>query len=175
MTKFFKERTEIAQAINGRKIPVVKIDIADVDEYGLVSEPVVIDNGVFKSRYGLPEMPYMINAEIRVFSDEKKFTIKSYGTSIHSDFGYSDVDEMLKYRNAPVIEKDSDVLIVVVNSRTREAFAPFVLHTTDRINAHCSTPLSFVSDTATELIGEVYIEKGREELKAKGEKYLGDD
>ena len=172
MTKMIKERTEIAVAINGRSMPVVKLDIAQVDEYGLKSEPVVIDNGFFPKRAGEPEMPYMIESEIRIYSDEKRFTFSGECVCLHASFGYSDVEKMLKYRNAPVIKKDSDILIVPMNSRTREVYAPFTLHTGKRINAFCSTPLTF--EDGDTLLGEVYINKGREELEANGKKYLGE-
>lgn len=46
--KFITERTEIAQTINFHKMPVVKMDLANKTEYGLVSEKVNIDNGTFR-------------------------------------------------------------------------------------------------------------------------------
>lgn len=153
--KLIKERTEIAVAINGREMPVVKIDLVEADDYGLKSEPVVIDNGMFPKRAGFPEMPYMIHAEIRVFNDARKFTFQGHGACISSSFGYYDVEEMLKYRNAPVIKAGSPVCIVIVNSETKTAYAPFVLHTTDHISEHCITPLSFKEDTKD--MGDLYL------------------
>lgn len=150
--KILKERTEIARAINMREMPVVTFDLSKADEYGLVSEPVVIDNGFFKNGDG---MPYMINAEIRVYKDEKKFKFSQGAWGIHSGFGYHDMEEMLKYRNAPVIKKDSPVCIVVINSETRTAYAPFILHTTKRIDQFCSTPISFEEDSSE--LGALYL------------------
>lgn len=63
--QILKNRTDIAQTINGRNMTVVRLDIADVDDYGLKSEPVVIDNGKFPAKYGWPEMPDMIHSRIR--------------------------------------------------------------------------------------------------------------
>ena len=163
--KILKDRTEIAKAINGRELPVVTIDIANTDEYGLVSEPVLIDNGTFDDGF-----PYMIDSEIRIYTDEKKFTFSSGGLGIHSSFGYYDVKKMLDRRNAPVIKKDSDVLVCVINSNTEEAFAPMILHTTDRINAHCQTPLSFVEPDP--ITNRFFLEMGGRELEKKGKKYL---
>ena len=135
--KYLTERTEIAKAINGRKLPVVTVDLTKADEYGIVSEPVVIDNGTFDDGF-----PYMIHSEIRCYSDAKKFTFSSGGFGIHSGFGYSDVMEMMEYRNAPIIKADSDVILVIKNSKERHCYI-VVLHTSKKISEFCSTPLTF--------------------------------
>lgn len=138
--KFLAERTEVAKAINGRKCAVVTIDLAKADDYGLVSEPVVIDNGTFDDGF-----PYMIHSEIRCYCDERKFTFSSGGFGIHSSFGYSDVMEMLKYRNAPVIKADSDVILVIKDSKNEKCWIR-VMHTAKKIAKFCSTPLTFIEE-----------------------------
>lgn len=133
-----KERTEIATTINFHKMPCIKIDLANADEYGLVSEKVLIDNGKFRDGN-----PYYIHSEIRAYSDESKFKFSQGATGLSSSFGYSDIQEMLDYRNAPIVKADEDVLIVIIDSKTRTAYAPMVLHTSKRIDQFCSTPLTF--------------------------------
>ena len=137
--RVLKERTEIAININGHKNPVITIDLADTDDYGLKSQKVLIDNGTFRDGF-----PYYIHSEVRAFSDEDKFKFKQYGTGISSSFTYYDMKEMLEYRNAPIIKADEDVIIAIIDTNRKEAYPPIVLHTSKHIDAHCSTPLTFV-------------------------------
>ena len=137
--KHLTTRTEIANEINIKRTPTVVIDLADSDDYGLKSKKVLIDNGKFRDG-----SPYLIRAEVRAYCDERKFTFTSHGACLTADFGYSDLVEMAEYANAPVIRKDSDVVIVVLDSNNHKMLAPVVLHTGNRIDAHCSTPLTFV-------------------------------
>ena len=125
-------------AMNYDQLPTVRIDLADADEYGLKSQTVRIDNGHFSDG-----MPYYIKAEIRVYCDEQKFTFSSFGACLDNSFGYYDMEEMMTFANAPIIKPDSDVLICVVNSETREVYKPCILHTSAKVAKHCSTPLTF--------------------------------
>ena len=138
------ERTEIATAINGHKMPVITIDLADADEYGLVSQKVLIDNGTFRDGF-----PYYIKSEVRAYSDRKDFLFDSAYVGLSASFGYSDMKEMLDYRNAPIVKPDEDVIIAIINSKTREAYAPIILHTDKRIDQFCSTPLTFTDKDYT--------------------------
>ena len=135
--KRLTDRTEIASAINFRKYPVVTIDLADVDEYGIKGAKVLIDNGFFKSGE-----PYYIKAKLRAYSDEKVLQFSQGAEVLSASFTYSDMEEILEYSNAPIIKADQDILICPINSAIREAYAPILLHTGKRIDAHCSTPLT---------------------------------
>lgn len=139
--KVLTERTEIATAINGHKMPVITIDLADADTYGLKSQKVLIDNGTFRDGF-----PYYIHSEVRAYADEKKFKFSQGGACLSASFNYYDMKEMLDYRNAPIVKPDEDVIIAIINSKDRTAFAPMILHTNKRIDAHCSTPLTFADD-----------------------------
>ncbi len=156
--KQLTDRREIAKAINVERKTVVRIDLAEADEYGIKSQKVVIDNGTFRDG-----TPYMVRAEIRAYADEMKFTFHGFGSCIHSDFGYYDVEEMVEYANAPVIKTDSDVVLVIVDSENKKAYAPVILHTGNRVDAHCSTPLTFVDEDNNAL---AYMVMAREELVA---------
>lgn len=142
--KVLRERTEIAKAINGHKMPVITIDFADADDYGLKSKKVLIDNGKFSDGF-----PYYIHAEVRAFRDEGKFTFKQYGTCIHNSFTFHDMEEMLEYRSAPIVKADEDVVIAVIDSKNKQMCYPIVLHTNGKINPHCSTPLTFIDEDYT--------------------------
>lgn len=132
------ERKEIARAINGHDMPVITIDLADATHYGLVSQKVLIDNGTFKDGF-----PYYIKCEVRAYADEKYFTFSQGATCLTASFGYHDVVEMLEYRNAPIVKADQDVILAIIDSKNKVAYNPMVLHTSKRIDAHCSTPLTF--------------------------------
>ena len=139
--KTLKDRREIANEINVKRTTAVRIDLADADEYGLKSQKVLIDNGTFNNGH-----PYLVRSEIRAYCDEMKFTFKGFCTCLSNSFGYSDIEEMVEYANAPVIKPDSDVVLVIVDSKKRQAYAPCVLHTSKRVDPHCTTPLTFTDE-----------------------------
>lgn len=139
--RILRDRREIANEINIKRTTTVRIDLVDADDYGIKSQVVSIDNGTFKDG-----TPYLIKAEIRAFADEMKFTFNGFCTCLSDSFSYYDIEEMVEQANAPIIKPDSDVVLVIVNSRTKEMFAPVVLHTGKRINAHCMTPLTFIDE-----------------------------
>lgn len=153
--KMFNTPQEIAVAINMHQMPVVRIDLADADEYGIKSQKVLIDNGKFRRLNPTdPDMPYLVRAEIRAFVDEKKFTFASYGCCLSNTFGYHDMEELLDYANAPIIKRDSDVVLAIVDSRRKIAYKPIILHTRNRIDPNCQIPLGFIDEDndATEYI-----------------------
>ena len=135
--KRLMERTEIATAINFGKYPVIRIDLANTDDYGIKGTKVRIDNGTFKSGE-----PYFINAEIRAYNDEKYLTT-SQGCSILSDrLTYSDYIEMTEYANAPVIKANQEIIIFLFNSVLKDVYHPVIIKTGNRVDPHCSTPLT---------------------------------
>lgn len=136
--RILTERTEIAKAINGHTMPVITIDLADADHYGLKSQKVLIDNGKFRDGF-----PYYIKCEVRAYADEKYFKFSQGGVCLKASFGYYDMEEMLAYRNAPIVKADEDVIIAIIDSKNKVAYKPIVLHTTKRIDANCTTPLEF--------------------------------
>lgn len=136
--KLITERTEIAKAINGHNYPVITIDLAEADEYGLKSEKVLINNGTYNDGF-----PRYIRCEVRAYSDEKTFEFSQGSCCLSASFGYSDMKEMLEYRNAPIVEADQDVIIAMIDSKKKEAYYPMILHTSKKIDQFCSTPLTF--------------------------------
>lgn len=136
--KHLKGRQEIAMAINFHKHPVLTIDLADADEYGLNGCKVGIAAGAYND--GLPRT---VHAELRVFKDEKKLSLHSYGTCLSSNFSYYDFAEMVEYAQAPLIKADQDVVIAIYDSRIKRAFAPMIVHTGTKVDPLSSTPLTF--------------------------------
>ena len=134
--KKLTKRTEIAQAINFGKYPVIKIDLADRDEYGIKGTMVRIDNGTFKSGE-----PYYIKATIRTFNDENVLTTNSGSSSLVEKITYSDYMYMTDYANAPIIKPNQEILIFLYNSLSKEIYQPAIIKTGDRVYEHCITPL----------------------------------
>ena len=125
-------------ALNFRKYPVLSIDLANADEYGLKGCKVRIEAGTMSN--GLPRT---IHAELRVFNDERKLTLQSGCTCLSDSFTYSDYMEMVENAQAPLIKADQDVVIAIFDSRNRTPYAPMLVHTGSHVNPHCITPLSF--------------------------------
>ena len=136
--RYLKDRHEIAMSINSHKTPVVRIDLADADEYGLVSGKVLIDNGTFRDGF-----PYYVHTKICAYVDERKFSFHSHGTVLTDSFSFRDMEELLGYANAPIVKKDSDVILAIVDSRDKTVYKPIVLHTSNRVDPYCMTPLTF--------------------------------
>lgn len=124
-------RAEIAKAINFGKYPVIKIDLADRDEYGVKGTKVNIDFGG----------EYFIRAEIRSYNDTKYLTTNQGSTTLKANLGYGDYIQMLEYANAPTIKADQEIVIVMINSEKKEVYAPVIIKTGKRIDKFCSTPL----------------------------------
>jgi len=135
--KKLTERTEIAKAINFNQYPVIKIDLADYDDYGIKGAKVRIDNGTFKSGE-----PYFINAKIRAYNDEKVLTIHQDCTGLSDRITYDDYMKDVEFANAPIIKANQEILIFLYDSSMRNIFQPIIIKTGEHIDAHCSTPLS---------------------------------
>lgn len=129
--KRLTERTEIAKALNFGKYPVIKIDLADRDEYGVKGTKVNIDFGG----------EYFIHAKIRSFSDEKYLKTSAGGTMLKASLGYNDYLEMIEYANAPVIKANQEIVIALIDSEKKEVYAPAIIKTGERIDKFCMTPL----------------------------------
>lgn len=136
--KLLTERKELAQAINFGRYPVLYIDLADTDDYGLKGCRVRIDAGTFRTGD-----PYIIDATLRVYNDEKKLTTFSSGSCLHADFTYHDYKEMVDNAVAPLIHPDEDVVVAVYDSKDRRCFAAMLVHTADHVSRGCTCPLAF--------------------------------
>lgn len=120
--QFLKERTQIATAINFKNdYAVLELDVANVIE---MCDEVVGYRGC-KVRMDFGD-EYYHTGTINYFKDEKKLSISSDAGCLHSGFGYSDIEEMLANRKAPVIKNGQKAILVVYNSKTRQAYSPMV-------------------------------------------------
>lgn len=132
------DRQAVAKAINFGTYPVLTIDLADRDEYGLVGCKVRIDNGTFRSGER-----YFVDATLRVYSDEKYLTTSGRSTVLKAGYGYSDVKEMLEWAAAPVVKPDQEVLVVITDSTRKRAYDTYIIRTGGTVRPHNMTPLDF--------------------------------
>lgn len=128
-------RNELGKTLNFGKYPVLTIDLADSDEHGMVGSKCRIDMGTFQDGSKFYE-----RAQVRAFKDEKKLTFKAGGCVLSADFGYSDLMSDVEYATAPIIEPESEFVIVIHDSRYNKAYACYIIHTL-MTRRFCSTPI----------------------------------
>lgn len=133
--KVLAERPEIARAMNFGKYPVLEIDIAKCDEYGLVGSKCRIDMGYFNDGEKWYE-----RATLRVFRDENKISFHSHGYCLSAEHGYHDYIEDLAFAKAPIVKPDSEMLIFMHDSNEKQVYCPRVVKT-GKITKHCISPI----------------------------------
>lgn len=131
-------------AMNFGKYPVLKIDLADSNDYSLRGCKVRIDAGTFRDGE-----PFIINAEIRAYSDSCKLTTMQAGACLTNSFTYHDYEEMVEYATAPLIKPDQEVVVAVYDSKKRIPYAAFITKTSKQVSRFCSTPIEFVDADMT--------------------------
>lgn len=136
--KRLENRQDIGMAINFGRYPVLSIDLADADEYGLKGCRVRIDNGKFPSGE-----PYIIGATLRVYRDDRKLVTHGDCCCISDSFTYSDFTDIVERAMAPMIRKDQDVVIAIYDSRIHIAYAPMLVKTSSWISPHSISPIGF--------------------------------
>lgn len=67
---------------------------------------------------------------------------KSYGSCLHADFTYFDMEKMLDYANVPVIKPDQEILVCLVDSVKRLSTSRWFSRPAPRVDPHCQTPLT---------------------------------
>lgn len=135
--RYIKERTKIASTINFHKMPTIPLDVSNVTEYGIKGGEFLVDCGKFKSGE-----PWFEHATLYIYRDKRILTASGDGgCGIHAGFGYWDIKEMMDKRNLPVVHTDEDILIVPFDSKTEEAFYPFVIHTGKTTSPHSYEPI----------------------------------
>lgn len=133
--KRLTERTEIARAMNFGEYPVIKIDLADRDDYGIKGTKVRIDFGAGR----------FIRATMRAYSDDKVLTLVQGPTCLTAEVTYRDYLEMADYAVAPIIKPDQEIVIFLYDSEKGEVHAPAIIKTGERINTFCITPMELES------------------------------
>lgn len=109
--EYITERSEITQALNFGKMPVVYVaDLAACrTDYGWNLGKVKIAGGFA-----------FIVAELYIFRDKKELVTCTYDACIKSEFGWNDVAEMATNANLPVIAPNSKFVLVAGKKETGE-------------------------------------------------------
>lgn len=136
--KYLTERTEIAKALNFGKYPVIKLDVTD-EKYQVELAGEMC--GYHNIKVRIPHKDLLLNCQMRWFGDKKKITFGNDCTCISSRFSYDDLMEEVEYANAPIIDKDTEFVLVVYNSKTEKACV-ILLKTNDSKDINCQTILS---------------------------------
>ena len=129
--KRLTDRKDIAQALNFGKYPVIKIDLADKDSYGIKGTKVRIDYG----------KDYYCHAVIRAYNDTKYLQTNASSTVLSASHGYDDYLDMVDYAAAPIIKANQDIVICLFDSDKKVAYPPVILTTGRRVYPHNTTPL----------------------------------
>lgn len=134
--EIIKSRTEIAQALNFGKYPVLKIDLSECDEHGLNGSKCRIDMGTFNDG-----TRWLEPAQINVYRDEKVLHFSAWGCCLSKDFTYHDFEEDLENSMTPIIKAESEFIVAVLDSKYREVYALYKVETGHTIR-HCTKPIS---------------------------------
>lgn len=159
--EILKERTEIAQALNFNKYPVMELDLNNVDEYGIIGSKCRIDMGKFDDG-----SPWYKDAELRVYSDEKKVCFSAGGCGLSNDWTYDDVIEDMSNARTPIIKPNSEFALVIHDSATRKVYGVAIIETLG-VHRHCTQPLNIENVDMSMLMKiarEHYEEKYKERL-----------
>lgn len=127
--KTLNTKQEVAKAINFGEYPVLKLDLADKIELG---GQVCGYNGC-KVRIRIPGKDYYRRAVLEYYIEDKKLVIREQSIMITNGMSYSELEEMVDYANAPIIEPNQEVVLVILNSKERIYYDPIIL----QINKNC--------------------------------------
>ena len=125
--KFLKTKQEISQALNLGKYPVLTMDIANAVEMGgkvvgFTGSKVRTNQRVFNG------VTLFDKCELRWFEDTKKFTLSEQSVCVSSNYSYYDLIIDSEYANAPIVNKNQKVVIVLHNSSKRQPLAVLLVN-----------------------------------------------
>lgn len=133
--KHLTERTEIAKALNFGKYPVLTFDLHNQTEYGFKGCKCRIDMGTFNDGSN-----YYETAELYAYRDEQKVTFNSFGCCLSAEWSYHDFVEDLEYANAPLVEPNGEVVIVILDTNLKLVYE-VIIAKVGKAHKFCSTPI----------------------------------
>lgn len=129
--KKLSERKEIGKAINFGEYPVIKIDLAEKDDFGIKGTKVRFDIG----------KDYYARGFIRAYKDKGVLVTYLNSTMIKNGYSYNDYLEDIEYANAPIIKEKQEILICLYDSSSKLVFNPVLIYTGDKMDRFCLEPL----------------------------------
>lgn len=135
--KFIRERKEFAKAVNFGKYPVISLDVGDKSKQFTIGGEVV---GFTDVEVKIPLKDGRLDRAIMSwFNDSKKITFGSNCICISNNFGYEDVVKSARYANAPVIDKDTEFVLILHSSQTQKAMAILLKTSNYKDTRYCQT------------------------------------
>ena len=133
--KTFTDRYEIAKLLNFNKYPVLSLNLAKDKKYIIDGEE---DTRYYKGgKVRFSKGDYLWHGDLCYFTDTKQLLITNDSACLKASFGYSDIAEDLEIANAPIIKENSEVVVVIHDSKKRLACVCLV--EIGDIEKHCST------------------------------------
>ena len=119
MIKTFTDRYDIAKLLNFNKYPVLSLDLAKDKKYILVGEE---DTRYYKGhKVRWKQADYYCHGDLCYFTDTKELQITNDSACLKASFGYADIAGDLAIANAPIIQENSEVGVVIHDSQKRLA------------------------------------------------------
>lgn len=140
--KILKDRQEIAKAMNFGKYPVLYLDLAKDELQGY-------ENCYKGQRIKMPREwngeKFWSCGNLAYWGDTNEMTITGEGACLKAGFGYGDIEQMIINANAMEVKGEQEVVVVIINSKTRQSSYP-VLTKTSKYNKNCMTAMKVEGD-----------------------------
>ena len=131
--KILSKKTEMAEAINFGKYPVLTIDLATDCQYFKGELIGVCGCKVKHSPTKYNDNVLYERGELRWWRDSKIFSLSSSSSTISSSFSYYDLMEDIEYANAPIVEETKkEVVIIIHDSKKHKAIFPILVNLSER-------------------------------------------
>ena len=133
MKKYLTDRKEIALALNFGKYPVLRIDV----ETEMKGYPNCYKGDLVRVSSANSVNPeHCIRATLESFpEDGGKYAIMPASVCLHSDFGYSDVIEEMRYAQAPLI-RAGETVVVIEDYPQRKKCKVHMMKVSDSVRDH---------------------------------------
>lgn len=140
MAKILTKREEIAKALNFGKYPVLTIDIQNcVEGY----EGLYHGSDVRVACKTLSHGTLYAHCTLSFCKDEngdgfKDFSLTQGGVCLKSSFGYSDIMDMAKWANTPIVHAGQEV-VVILNLPNIKCALVKIMKVSSHTDLHCMT------------------------------------
>ena len=142
MIKTFTDRYEIAKLLNFGKYPVLSLDLEKDKKYIITGDE---DTRYYKGqKVRWKKGDHYWHGDLCYFTDTRQLLISSDNAMITASFGYQDIIKDIEIANAPIIQENSPVVIVIHDSKKR--LACVCLADIGDIRDFCSTATTINGD-----------------------------
>ena len=140
--KYLTDRTEIAEAINFGKYPVLTLNRENRPNADICPDSDYATGCRVRVAWDRKEPRYAgMTTHGEIYIDKGKIKISGEGACLSSSFGYTDVMEMAAEANTPIVHAGQTV-VVVEDFPSRKSCTVRMMKVSDRIDIHCMTVAS---------------------------------